>query len=86
MYIIKKTISGHDYYYLRESVRNKGKVISKNIAYLGKDRGEAEKKAKGIIDSIKKTDKLISDKNRSFEDEKQKGDIKHIDKNKIKKE
>jgi len=49
MYIVKKKIKGKDYWYLRKSVRENGKVKSKNIAYLGKTREEAEKKAKEIM-------------------------------------
>ncbi len=60
MYIVKKTISGNDYYYLNKSVREGDKVRSVNVAYLGKDKAEAEKKAEGIINSMMKTDKLIS--------------------------
>jgi glycyl-tRNA synthetase len=45
MYIVKKVIKGGEYYYLRGSKRVDGKVKAVNIAYLGKDRGEAEKKA-----------------------------------------
>jgi glycyl-tRNA synthetase len=52
MYIVKKNIAGHDYYYLNKSIRKGDKVISKNIAYLGKDKIEAERKAKKIINSI----------------------------------
>jgi len=48
MYIVKQNINGKDYYYLRKSVREGDKVISKNIAYLGKDKVEAEKKAEEI--------------------------------------
>ncbi len=58
MYIVKKTILGKDYYYLRKSIRKGAKVISKNIAYLGKDKKEAERKAERIIEQIKKEDKI----------------------------
>jgi len=54
MYIVKKNISGKEYYYLNKSVREGEKVKSKSIAYLGKDRVEAEKKAKEIIDNFGK--------------------------------
>ena len=46
MFIVKKQIKGKDYYYLRESKREGTKVVAKTIAYLGKDKAEAEKKAK----------------------------------------
>ena len=52
-YIVKQKVKGHDYYYLRKSVREGNKVISKNICYLGKDKEEAEKKAKEIIKNMK---------------------------------
>ena len=44
MYIVKKEISGKDYYYLRESRRENGKVKAVTVAYLGKNKKEAEKK------------------------------------------
>jgi len=49
MYIVKKKIKGKEYYYLNKSIREGDKVISKNVAYLGKNKKEAEKKAKEII-------------------------------------
>lgn len=53
MYIVKKKIAGKEYYYLNKAVRDGDKVTSKNIAYLGKDKKEAEKKAKEIIEKEK---------------------------------
>ena len=53
VFIVKKKIHGNDYYYLRESVREGSKVVSKCIAYLGKNRGEAERKAKVLIAEMK---------------------------------
>lgn len=47
-YIVKQKIHGRDYYYLREAVRKGDKVTSKYIAYLGKTKKEAEKKAREI--------------------------------------
>lgn len=47
-FIVKKKISGKEYYYLQKSIREKDKVKSKIIAYLGKDKKEAEKKAEQI--------------------------------------
>lgn len=55
-FIVKKKINGSEYYYLNENKRIGGKVKTKTIAYLGKIKKEAEKKAKGII---KKMDKEI---------------------------
>jgi len=46
-FVIKKIINGNPYYYLRESRRIGAKVISKNIAYFGKNKpSEAEIKEK----------------------------------------
>ena len=58
MFIVKKTINGKDYYYLNKTNREKGKVKSKTIAYLGKNKEEAEKKAKEIEMNMKKTKKI----------------------------
>lgn len=44
MFIVKKIINGKEYFYARKSVREGKKVISKNIAYLGTSRKEAEEK------------------------------------------
>ena len=59
VFIIKKKISGNDYYYLRQSVRENGKVVSKCLAYLGKDRRTAEKKAKEIMKNIEKNKNIF---------------------------
>ena len=48
-FIVKKKISGKEYFYLNENKRIDGKVRTKTIAYLGKVRKDAEKKAKGIL-------------------------------------
>ena len=50
-FIVKKKINGSEYYYLRESVREKGKVKAKTIAYLGKDKKEAERKMEEIVNN-----------------------------------
>ncbi len=44
-FITKKKINNTDYYYLRTSKRINGKVKAVTLAYLGKDKAEAEKKA-----------------------------------------
>lgn len=51
-FIVKKTISGNDYYYLNENKRIDGKIKTKSLAYLGKTKKEAEKRAKEIIASL----------------------------------
>jgi glycyl-tRNA synthetase len=57
-FIVKQKVKGNDYYYLRKSVREGDRVISKSIAYLGKTRSEAEKKAKQIIHDLEITSNL----------------------------
>src|SRR3989344_5862358 len=52
-FIITKKIHGKDYYYLRESKREGKKVKSVFVAYLGKDKKEAEKKMKEILENQK---------------------------------
>ena len=49
MYLVKKKIKGNEYYYARKSERKGDKVISKTIAYLGKNRKEAEEKLKNLV-------------------------------------
>src|SRR3989344_6010916 len=56
-YIVKQKIKGKDYYYLRESRREGKKVKSISVAYLGKTRKEAEKKAKQVQEKGLKTQK-----------------------------
>ncbi len=47
-FIVKKNISGKDYYYLQKSVRENGKIKSKTVSYLGKNFEEAKVKAEEI--------------------------------------
>lgn len=51
-FIVKKNIHGNDYFYLNENRRVDGKVKTKTLAYLGKDKKEAEKKMKEIMNEI----------------------------------
>lgn len=57
-FIVKKKISGKEYFYLRESKRENGKVVAKTIAYLGKNRIEAEDMMKEVL-SLRANDKKI---------------------------
>jgi len=50
MFIVKKEIKGKEYFYLRQSIREDGKVKAKTIAYLGKTKKEAEEKAKEFLE------------------------------------
>jgi glycyl-tRNA synthetase len=70
-FIVKKKINGKYYYYLNENKRvlsdtGGTKVKTKTLAYLGKDKKEAEKKAKKILENISKNSKtkeiIIKDK------------------------
>jgi glycyl-tRNA synthetase len=56
-FIVKKNIHDRDYYYLNENKRVDGKVKTKTIAYLGKTKKDAEKKAKEIYNSKKPAEK-----------------------------
>ena len=51
-FIVKKTINGKEYYYLNENKRVDGKVKTKTLAYLGKTKVGAKKKAKEILASL----------------------------------
>ncbi len=44
MYIVKKKISGGEYYYIRQSIREGNKIKSKTISYGGKTIEEAQRK------------------------------------------
>ena len=48
-FVVKKTIHGKEYYYLNENKRVDGKVKTKTIAYLGKIKKEAKKRADEIL-------------------------------------
>jgi glycyl-tRNA synthetase len=85
MYIIKKKISGKDYYYLRKSVRKGKKVKSLCIAYLGKNKEEAEKKAKGIEEKAKEEEKINKPKIEQ-KDMSEKADINNLKKQEFKDE
>ena len=64
MYIIKKTIKGKDYYYLRKSVREGEKVKSINVAYLGKNLSEAKRKMDEIVNKKEKVEKETEKQNK----------------------
>lgn len=48
VYLYKKTINGRPYYYLRISKRINGKIVVKDIAYLGSDPSKIWEKLKEI--------------------------------------
>ena len=50
-FIVKKKIGGGEYFYLNENKRIDGKVKTKTLAYLGKNRKDAEEKMKKILKS-----------------------------------
>jgi len=49
MFVVKKKIGNNEYYYLRESRREKGKVVAKTLAYLGKTKKDAEIRMKEFV-------------------------------------
>jgi len=53
MFIVKKKISGKEYYYLRKSERKDGKVRAVTVAYLGKTKKQAEEKFKELQKQLK---------------------------------
>ena len=53
-YIYKKIIQGKPYYYFRVSKRVNGKIVVKDIAYLGKDPLKLENKLKNLPSLYKK--------------------------------
>jgi glycyl-tRNA synthetase len=69
-FIVKKKIHGKEYFYLNENKRVDGKVKTKTLAYLGKDRKDAEKTAKDFIerkkDNIKDTKSEILENREKF--------------------
>jgi glycyl-tRNA synthetase len=58
MFIVKKKVNDNEYYYARESQRVGDKVKAKTIAYLGKNRKEAQEKFK----NLKPRDKIMETK------------------------
>ncbi len=58
MFIVKKKKAGEIYYYLRKTQRINGKVIAKDIAYLGKNRKEAEEKKAEIEKNLKNNENI----------------------------
>ncbi len=57
-FIVKKTINNKDYYYLNENKRIEGKVKTKTLAYLGKTKKDAEKRAKEFLEKMEKEEKI----------------------------
>lgn len=61
-FIVKKKIHGNDYFYLNENKRIEGKVKTKTLAYLGKNKKEAEKKMKEIIGEKNRGENIVNEK------------------------
>ncbi len=66
MFIVKKVISGKEYYYLNRTFRENGKVVSKSIAYLGKDKAESELKAKQLIRQMEAPEEKIVEEKKNL--------------------
>ena len=60
MFVVKQKINGNEYYYLRKSVREGDKIISKTILYLGKNKEEADKKALEINERVKNGEDIVN--------------------------
>lgn len=75
MFIVKKEVKGQEYYYLRKSERVEGKVKAINVAYLGKDKKDAEAKAEKIMNKMKKDEVKKVEK----EIKQEKSNVKHTD-------
>jgi len=63
-FIVKKKINGGEYYYLRESRRENGKIRAITLAYLGKTKKEAEKKTRDFLKNREKikNEEIIKEK------------------------
>ena len=61
-FIVKKNIHGKEYFYLNENKRVEGKVKTKTLAYLGKSKKEAEKRAKEIIKNLENGKRPMQEK------------------------
>jgi fido (protein-threonine AMPylation protein) len=63
VYIYRKVIGNKEYYYLRASIREKDRIITKDIAYLGSDLGRVREQVdelpKKYHEQIRKTYKTI---------------------------
>lgn len=63
VYIYRKVIGNKEYYYLRASIREKDRIITKDIAYLGSDvsqlREQLDRLPKRYHEQIRKTYKTI---------------------------
>ena len=57
-FIVKKKIHDREYYYLNENKRVNGKVKTKTLAYLGKTKKGAEKRAKEILKKPKQKEPI----------------------------
>ena len=78
-FIVKKIINNGEYYYLNENKREHetGKVKTKTLAYLGKNKKEAGKKAQAIIKEMQKVEKeRPAQKMSETKDEEKKGGMK----------
>jgi len=64
VYIYRKIIGNKEYFYLRASVRNKNKIITKDIKYLGNDINNIRDRLKEIpskySNEVKKTYKTLN--------------------------
>jgi glycyl-tRNA synthetase len=76
-FIVKKNIHGKEYFYLNENKREEGKVKTRTIAYLGKNKKDAEKKMKEILNSKdnKEKDKKMANEKKEINSKLEKKNI-----------
>lgn len=77
-FIVKKNISGKDYYYLNETKRVDGKIVSKCLAYLGKNKKDAEKKSKEILNKMKDAKSNVKSEDRNVKLERENVSIEEL--------
>ncbi len=72
MFVVKKKVNGKEYYYLRTSRRaDDGKIKAVNVAYLGKNKEEADKRASEIIESLKNKENRVENMEKETENKKE---------------
>ena len=79
VFIVKKTINEKDYYYLRKSKRVGTKVKSICLGYLGKDKKQAEKRAKEMIKKMSEEKEIKKQKNEIAKKDLQKSNLEKKD-------
>jgi len=77
-FIVKKNIHGKEYFYLNENKRVDGKVKTKTLAYLGKTKKDAEKRAREVIERLERGGKEKKEKSKEIKLEQKKISIEEL--------